>query len=121
LHGPGAEWEAIHNVDEDGYQQRFEEIVGRGLTPALVSATGRAGRATYVALFERRSNVRWFARHRIDWHELVRENKRALGDGYVPRFLAVYGDPNDRQFAGVWTQNDEIQGGVLRKNRVRLP
>ena len=37
---------------------------------------------------------------------MTHENQRAYDEGYIPRCLAVYGDPNDRRFAGVWQRND---------------
>ncbi|MEA3214956.1 MAG: hypothetical protein QOJ19_1112, partial [Acidimicrobiia bacterium] len=108
---PGTGWWAVHGVDAAGYQARFDELVGQGYAPVLVSATGPASSATFAAVFEQGVNGRWFARHNLRWGDdtdpdtINQENNRAFDQGYVPRCLAVYGEPDDRRFAGVWADN----------------
>src|SRR5262245_24875946 len=63
---PGVEWVAIHGFDAGGYQARFDELVGQGFSPSIVSATGPAASASFTALFERLPR-RWFARHGLRW------------------------------------------------------
>jgi CubicO group peptidase (beta-lactamase class C family) len=108
---PGVEWVAMHGVDAATYQARFDELVGHGLSPSIVSATGPAASASFTALFERVPR-RWFARHNLRWgpdtdpDTITHENGRASNEGYLPLCLSVYGDPSDPRYAGIWVGNE---------------
>lgn len=110
---PGPAWQAIHGLGAGEYQARFTELTGRGYAPVIVTATGPAGRAVFAAVFEQGVNEAWFARHDLRWDPdsdpdtLTHENNRASAEGFLPRCLAVYGDPSDRRFAGIWVKNTE--------------
>ena len=109
---PGPAWWAVHNLSADAYQAKFNELVGQGYAPVLVSASGPAASATFTALFEQGVTRPWFARHGLRWDPdtnpdtITHENIRAFNEGYIPRCLSVYGTPADRRFAGVWIKND---------------
>ena len=104
----GRAWAGLHNLDAAGYQQRFNELTANGLTPSVVSAAGTGGRAVFAALFEQRDVGAWTARHGLEWgasgqaDTMVGQSENAYAAGQVPRCLAVYGDANDRRFAGIW-------------------
>jgi CubicO group peptidase (beta-lactamase class C family) len=104
----GRAWAGLHNLDAAGYQQRFNELTANGLTPSVVSAAGPVGRAVFAALFEQRDVGAWTARHGLTWgasgqpDTMVGQSESAYAAGQVPRCLAVYGDANDRRFAGIW-------------------
>ena len=101
-------WAGLHNLDAAGYQQRFNELTASGLTPSVVSAAGPVDRAVFAALFEQRDVGVWTARHGLTWGEsgqpdtMVGQSELAYAAGQVPRCLAVYGDANNRRFAGIW-------------------
>jgi len=109
---PGPGWWAVQGLDAAGYQARFDELVADGYAPVVVTATGPADGAIFGALFEQGLTIPWFARHNLRWDPVAdpdtvtHENQRAYDEGYIPRCLAVYGDPSDRRFAGVWQRND---------------
>src|SRR2546423_3044269 len=109
----GPTWQAFDGLNAEDYRTRFDELTGHGYARTIVTATGPAGREVFAAVFERGVNEPWFARHglRLDPHTdpntLAHENNRAFDEGYVPRCLAVYGDPSDRRFAGVWLKNTD--------------
>lgn len=98
----------MHNIDAAGYQRRFDELTANGLTPLVVSATGSADRAVFAALFEHRDVGAWTARHGLAWgasgqtDTMVGQSEKAHAAGLVPRCLAVYGNSDDRRFAGIW-------------------
>lgn len=104
----GRAWEGLHNLDATGYQQRFNELTATGLTPSVVSAAGPVDHAVFAALFEQRDVGAWTARHGLTWgatgqpDTMVGQAELAYKAGQVPRCLAVYGDANDRRFAGIW-------------------
>ena len=104
----GRAWAGLHNLDAAGYQQRFNELTANGLTPSVVSAAGPVDRAVFAALFEQRDVGAWTARHGLTWgasgqpDTMVGQSEIAYAAGQVPRCLAVYGDANDRRFAGIW-------------------
>jgi CubicO group peptidase (beta-lactamase class C family) len=108
---PGPAWWAVHGLGAEDYQARFDELTGQGYAPTIVTATGPVGSEIFAAVFEQGVNEPWFARHGLRWDpdtdpdSITHENNRALGEGYIPRCLAVYGDPSDRRFAGVWVKN----------------
>ena len=62
----GRAWAGVHNVDADGYQARFDEIVSQGLVPSVVSASGTSG-AVFAAVFEQRDVGGATARHGLRW------------------------------------------------------
>ncbi len=109
----GPPWWAVHGLSAPEYQARFDALVAGGYAPMLISATGPADRATFCAVFEHGVSVPWYARHGLRWDPvtdpdtITHENQRAFDQGYLPRCLAVYGDPSDRRFAGVWRRNDD--------------
>lgn len=114
--GPG--WWAVHNIDADTYQQRFEDLTAKGYVPSVVSVTGPVENAVFAAIFEARKVSAWFARHNLTFDpqespdSLLHENKRAFDEGYLPRCLAVYGNAQNRRFAGVWWKNvDAVEWG----------
>jgi CubicO group peptidase (beta-lactamase class C family) len=104
----GRAWAGLHNLDAAGYQQRFNELTAAGLTPSVVSAAGPADRAVLAAMFEQRDVGSWTARHGLPWgasgqpDTMVGQSEQAYAAGQVPRCLAVYGDANDRRYAGIW-------------------
>lgn len=114
--GPG--WWAVHNIDADTYQQRFDQLTTQGYVPSVVSATGPIENAVFAAIFEAREVSAWFARHSLTFDppespdSLVHENNRAFVDGYLPRCLAVYGSAQNPRFAGIWWKNvDAVKWG----------
>lgn len=108
----GRAWAGLHNLDANGYQARFDEVVSQGLVPSVVSAAGTSG-AVFAAVFEQRDVGSWTARHGLSWgaedqpDTLVSVMVGLAGSGYLPRCLAVYGPADDRRYAGVWWQNRE--------------
>lgn len=116
LQRPGPGWWAVHGLSAADYQAKFNELTGQGYAPIIVSATGPVGREIFAAVFEQGVTEPWFARHGLRWDPdsdpdtVTHENNRAFAEGYLPRCLAVYGDPADRRFAGIWVKNT---GAVL--------
>ncbi|MCW2527662.1 MAG: hypothetical protein JWM76_2522 [Pseudonocardiales bacterium] len=110
---PGSGWAAVHGLDSGAYQAKFTELTGQGYAPMIVTATGGDGREIFAAVFELDQPLPWFARHNLRWDPvsdpdtIVHENGRAFDEGYIPRCLAVYGDPADRRYAGIWIKNTQ--------------
>lgn len=110
IQNDGRAWAGAHNLDAGGYQQRFNELTARGLTPSVVSVAGPFDRAVFAAIFEQRDVGTWIARHGLPWggtHQsdtLVGQSEQAYDAGLVPRCLTVYGTSKDRRFAGIWWQ-----------------
>lgn len=107
----GPAWWAFHGLSAVGYQDRVDELSDQGFSPTMVSAAGPFGGEVFAAVFEQRPDEPWFARHGLRWGDdtdrqtLPFHNRLAAEQGYAPHCLAVYGDPSDRRFAGVWRQN----------------
>ncbi|HET7231421.1 MAG TPA: serine hydrolase [Longimicrobium sp.] len=108
---PGTEWRTVHGYTAGAYQARFDELVAQGFAPTLLSATGPVERATFCALFEKGVRTPWIARHGLAWEPdsnpdtITYQNRHAFADGFIPRCLVVYGTPERRGFAGIWTAN----------------
>ena len=102
--GPG--WRAIHDVAEQDYQARLADIVAQGFEPAIVSATGPAGRAVFAAVFVAGEPA--LARHGLRWGKdtdpdtVNQVMKQAFDSRLIPRSIAVYGTVGDPRVAGVW-------------------
>jgi CubicO group peptidase (beta-lactamase class C family) len=107
----GPPWSAVHGLTAAQYQARFDELTAQGFAPTLLSATGAVESATFTALFEQGVQTPWFARHDLKWdpdtdpNTVTHENKRAFDQGFVPSCLVVYGTPQQRRYAGIWTHN----------------
>ncbi len=101
----GAAQRAVHGITATQYQQWFDTAVADGFVPTIVSATGSAATARFAAVAEQGIAGPWVARHNIDAAAYDFQTTQAIGDGLIPRSIAIYGDPSARRFAGVWHRN----------------
>ncbi|MBF9130159.1 serine hydrolase [Plantactinospora sp. S1510] len=110
---PGPAWQGVHGLSARDYQSCVDELSDLGFAPTVLSVVGTSGAEVFAAVFEQRADEQWFARHGLGWgpdtnpDSLAFQQRRAYDEGYVPRCLAVYGQPTDRRFAGVWVRNSD--------------
>jgi CubicO group peptidase (beta-lactamase class C family) len=107
----GPAWAALHGLDAAGYQARFDQLVGQGFVPVIVSATGPRGNPVFAAVFEKLPASAWIARHGlVDGSAdangtLSNANRWARDHHCMPKTIAIYGGAGERTYAGVWLPN----------------
>ncbi len=65
-HRPGPAWAARHGLTSAQYQAAFDEHVGLGFRPTLVSGASDGGQVLYAAIFEQLPGPAWSARHGLN-------------------------------------------------------
>lgn len=98
-------WALVYNVTSAEYQKRFDEYVARGYYPAVVSAYGFDDYTRIAAIFLKRPNHRFIARHNISGTELINLSNSARKQGLTLSSVDVYGPYNNRRYIAVWTPN----------------
>ncbi|MEQ4723232.1 hypothetical protein [Nonomuraea sp. B19D2] len=102
--GGGGAWVSRSGMSDAGFRARFDDYLAQGYQPISVSATGPAGRATFAALWEKRSE-RFFSRMGLTGAQFAAANRKAYAEGYVPISIDVYGTSSDPRYVAVWRQN----------------
>ncbi|MEV4468886.1 hypothetical protein [Nonomuraea sp. NPDC049504] len=101
----GPAWISRSGLSEASFKARFDEYLAQGYQPISVSATGPAGRATFAALWEKRSE-RFFSRMGLTGAQFAAQNRKAHADGYVPVSIDMYGTPSDPRYVAVWRKSE---------------
>lgn len=107
----GPAWVAVHGINAAAYQAFFNEWTAKGYAPALVSATGPSASAVFAAVFEQGIQGPWQARHGVPAGPAQQAgsfdnlNASFAAEGLSIRSFAIYGDPNDHHYIGVWHAN----------------
>ncbi len=107
-------YRAVHGVDSAGYQAAFNSATAAGFVPISLSATGPANNSRFIAVFEQGIAGPWVARHDLTPAAFADQMQQARAQGLIPRTVALYGNPSDRRYAAVWTQNTANVGWTYR-------
>lgn len=125
----GPEQKVSFKASASEYQAFFDSSVAAGFKPIIISATGSTLNPVFAAVFEQRPGPVPVTRHglvagpvngvyAVDtfayWIKWARENHHIL------RWAAVYGDPANPRYAGIWElDNDEVEWNVAFHNTER--
>jgi hypothetical protein len=98
----GPAWAARHGLTGAEYQVAFDELVGQGFHPVMVSGYAENGAARYAALFEQGPVEDWQARHGLSAAEYQASFDAMTADGFVPVHVSGYRVNLGVQFAAIW-------------------
>lgn len=98
-------WVMYHEMTPKEYQRVFDKYVPQGYYPAVVSAAGSGNDTRIAAIFLKRPNLRFIARHNIGGGELLKMSHDLRKEGMVLSSVDVYGPAGDRLYIAVWTAN----------------
>jgi V8-like Glu-specific endopeptidase len=104
-HRPGPAWVARHGLSSAQYQAAFDEFVGQGFRPTIVSAAGVGGNASYAAIFEQQSGPPWVARHGLTSAQYQAAFDELVGQGFRLVLVNGAGVGNQVSYAAVWEQS----------------
>ena len=102
---PMPKWEAVHGINAAQYQAWFTQWAGQGYASQLVSATGSGDSAIFAAVMIQGVTGGWVARHNISAADFAAENATAQANNMIPICVSIYGDSNNRTYAGIWRAN----------------
>ena len=75
-------WYALHGMTSAEYQQKFDELTGRGLRLTDVSGYAIGGEDRYAAIFEQQQGPPWTARHGLTSEQYQQTFNELTGQGY---------------------------------------
>ena len=125
----GSLWIAKHNMTAAVYQSTFNDLVGQGYRPTLVSAYNVGNTDYYAAIWERKSGSAWVARHRMTGMGYQNEFDNQLYTGFKPVNVSGYARDGKANFAAIWESTglwkdedrnhiDKTIGDFMRNNSV---
>src|SRR4051794_29511884 len=98
----GVPFEARHGLTADEYQRTFNDLVGRGFRPTVVSGYSMNGRDNYAAVFVQEGGVAIQARHRLTADEYQRTFNDLVGRGFRPTVVSGYSMNGRDHYADVF-------------------
>ncbi|MEF3366432.1 hypothetical protein V3H18_07785 [Methylocystis sp. 9N] len=111
----GPAWQARHGLTSAQYQQTFDELTTQGYRPVDVSGYSVGGRATYAAIFERRSAPEFAAFHGLSNARYQAEFDRLTRAGFKPVHIAGYAVGRQDRYAAIFEKSGS-QGWAARHN-----
>ncbi len=114
----GPEQSMAFKISDEKYQDYFDEQVGNGMRPILISATGSGSDTVFAAVFEK-SDLPTISFHGLKSgpipgpeDELIHDTSTftfwcrwAKQNHYVLRWATVYGSKDHPRFAAIWELN----------------
>lgn len=98
----GPAWTARHGLSGAEYQVVFDDLVGQGFHPVVVSGYAENGEARYAALFEQGPVADWQARHGLPSADYQATFDAMTAGGFVPVYVSGYRVNLGVQFAAIW-------------------
>lgn len=111
----GVAWQARHGLNAAQYQQTFNELTTQGFRPVDVSGYSVGGRATYAAIFEKRSAPEFVAFHGLSGARYQEEFDRLTGAGFKPVHVDGYTVGGQVQYAAIF-EKSRSDGWAARHN-----
>lgn len=111
----GPAWQARHGLTSAQYQQTFDELTRQGYRPVDVNGYSVGGRATYAAIFERRSAPEFAAFHGLSNARYQAEFDRLTRAGFKPVHIAGYTVGRQDRYAAIFEKSGS-QGWAARHN-----
>ena len=102
----GVPFEARHNLTAAQYQQTFDQLVGKGFRPVVVSGYAVNGQERFAAVFEKRQGERFEARHNLTAAQYQQTFDDLAGKGFRPVVLSGYAVKGQERFAAVFEQRN---------------
>lgn len=101
---PGPAFYGLHGLNGDQYQQRFNELVGQGFRPVVVSGYAIDGKDRYAAIFEQRTEPPFIAHHGLSGDQYQRRFDELVGQGFRPVVVSGYTVAGQERYAAIFEQ-----------------
>jgi hypothetical protein len=97
-------FEARHNLTSAQYQQTFDQLVGQGFRPRVVSGYDGGGHALFAAIFEQSGGPAFAARHNLTSDQYQQTFDQLVGQGFRPVLVNGYPVGGQPRFAAIFEQ-----------------
>jgi CubicO group peptidase (beta-lactamase class C family) len=87
------------------FQDNFNEMVGEGFGPFILTATGPRGQARFSACF-RQMNPIPLTRHDLSLAEFQALNREQKDRGRILLWADSFGTPSDTRYCGIWVRHE---------------
>lgn len=107
----GPPWAAIHGATAAQYQAFFDAWAAKGFHPTILTVAGPAANPLFAGVCEQRPGPIPLTRFGLvsgdagDSNTIQHWNAQAREKGWVPGWLAIYGDAASPRYAGIWQPN----------------
>jgi hypothetical protein len=85
-----ANFVARHNLTSAQYQQIFDQLVGQGFRPTVVSGYDGGGQPLFAAIFEQVGGPAFEARHNLTSDQYQQTFDQLVGQGFRPTVVSGY-------------------------------
>jgi CubicO group peptidase (beta-lactamase class C family) len=108
----GPDWSAVHGFDASQYQAAFNQAAAQGMHPTILSVAGPVSNPVFAGVFEHRPGPVPLTRFGLisgavdDPNSIQHWDDQAHRNGWRMTAGAVYGDPGEPRYAGIWPAND---------------
>jgi hypothetical protein len=86
----GPAFQARHGLTAAQYQQTFDQLVGQGFRPVVVSGYSVGGQDRFAAVFEQKSGPAFQARHGLTAAQYQQTFDQLVGQGFRPVIVSGY-------------------------------
>jgi V8-like Glu-specific endopeptidase len=104
-HEAGPAWVARHGLTSAEYQQAFDQLVGQGFRPRVVSGYEAGGTDRYAALFDNAPSPGWAARHGLTSAQYQQAFDELVAQGFRLVHVNGYGVGGSDRYAAIWEQS----------------
>lgn len=105
----GPAWQARHGLTAEAYQTTFDQLVGQGFHPTVVSGYAENGQDRYAALFEQGTVPEWQARHGLLPNDYQAAFDSLGAAGFVPVQVCGYRVGFGLRFTAIWQKLPGIE------------
>lgn len=119
----GSPWRSFHGLNSQHYLQYLDTWAKQGYRPVILSAMGTRTNALFAGVLEK-DTMPFIVKHHLinnldedpaklqsetDKGTLQYWNNWAKQNGYMARWITIYGDAHTPLYAGIWEQNPNNQ------------
>lgn len=98
-------WQARHGLTSAQYQAFFDQVVGQGFKPVVVSGYSDGSQALYAAIFRKIAGApAWQARHGLTPAQYQTTFNDLVGQGYRLELVNGYSVGSDDRIVAIWTK-----------------
>ena len=109
----GPAFAGIHGATGQQFQQFFDTWAAQGFSPTILAATGPSNNPVYAAVMEKSNHGVSLTRHHLvsgsdkDSATVQYWLAEARRQNWIPRWISVFGEPNNRRYALVLDPNPD--------------
>jgi CubicO group peptidase (beta-lactamase class C family) len=108
---PGSAFAGIHGADASAFQKFFDTWAAKGYSPTILSVTGPSNNPVFASVMEQSNHGVSLTRYGLvsgsdkDSSTIEYWMLEARQKNWIPRWISIYGEPNNRRYAIVLDPN----------------